>query len=528
MFQNIVRNGKQLKSLLRFVFSAAVFIASGYSIAKLQIWSQFGLASPIFLVPVAYLFMSRSIDCSEKWLLGGVFGCVYYATVFEFVVSLWGGMYGAYWFLLIAVFSVFHLIECGVLILLLGRCSAFVAWAVFPTVITSSEYLRHLFAKAIEGNGMTFSSIGQCLVDTPLLEQCLDLGGVSILTFIVALTAATLVLVLLPISVRGKVFGVALTTFMFGGAMFYGFARIRQGEYEVAGIAVLAPQIHSEYTQQHILDIQPLLENRRNAAKWLCLVAPEAAIPWTIHDLPGSESQQLLLNTVGTLDCYCVAGVWFADRNQTEWTNAAVVLHGDNLISVVAKENLIPYAEKRVVGEALIQSELAAKSRSVSKRISFPSSQVTGNQQLPIVPFICYDIFFPSTIAKSAALSPNTAIACCIGEGFDYVGEVKQLLRKHSRMRAIEFRRPVIRCSDDGLCGVFDGNGQLQPGEQIGKGNTHIILSRVPSDDRFSFYSVAGDWFPITCSFIVLSLVVHCLLHGHLKTRSDSTSHRYY
>lgn len=84
-------------------------------------------------------------------------------------------------------------------------------------------------------------------------------------------------------------------------------------------------------------------------------------------------------------------------------------------------------------------------------------------------------------------------------------------------MRAIEFRRPVIRCSDDGLSAVFDGNGQLQQSEQIGNGNTHLILSRVPLDDRFSFYAKVGDWFPITCSFVVLSFVAHCLLHRHFK-----------
>lgn len=391
MFRNIVRDGKAFDGVLRYVFSGAVFVAAGYSIAKLQLWSQFGLASPVLLVPIAYLFMTRSIDCLEKGIFGGVFGLVYYATVFEFVVSLWDGMYGAYWFLLIALFTVFHLVECGVLILLLGRLSALVAWGVFPTVITSFEYLRHLLAQAIEGNGLTFSCLGQCLVGQPLLEQCLDIGGVWLLTFLVALAASTLVM--LPVSRTQKLVSTALTTFLFGVALLYGFARIRQGDREIAGVAVLTPQIASQFTQQLILDNQPLLVNRMEGAKWMCLVGPEVAIPWSRSDLPENESQHLLLKTMSTLDCYCVVGVWFAGQDQTEWTNAAVVLEGGTLLSVVAKKNLIPYAEKHVVGEAFIRSELAAKSRSVSTHISFPSSPVNANQQFPIVPFVCYDIF---------------------------------------------------------------------------------------------------------------------------------------
>ena len=93
----------------------------------------------------------------------------------------------------------------------------------------------------------------------------------------------------------------------------------------------------------------------------------------------------------------------------------------------------------------------------------------------------------------------NSAIVCCLNESFDATGVCKQLSLVYTRLRAVEFRVPVVRSSLGGTSGVFDGNGNIVAPSEV---RTNFSTYRVPGDTRVSFYMRFGDWFPKLCCVI--------------------------
>jgi apolipoprotein N-acyltransferase len=117
-----------------------------------------------------------------------------------------------------------------------------------------------------------------------------------------------------------------------------------------------------------------------------------------------------------------------------------------------------------------------------------------------------------------------------------------------SRFRAIECRRAMVRAVNMGISALIDGNGRvLRPDEQLP--NEHkpklwaipykgihadplpeadwasfkkvagVLVARVPIDDRFSLYALAGDWLPYLCWLLIAVGTVGTWIVARLRKR---------
>jgi apolipoprotein N-acyltransferase len=122
---------------------------------------------------------------------------------------------------------------------------------------------------------------------------------------------------------------------------------------------------------------------------------------------------------------------------------------------------------------------------------------------------ICYDICFPEIFREyfSQAACPSFFVVPG-AETIDHSGQLKRVLLRMTQLRAIETRRPFVRCVHEGYSCLIDGNGR------IGSMANELALSgpfragQVPLDDRLSLYALWGDWLPKVVLGLLLILVV--------------------
>jgi apolipoprotein N-acyltransferase len=73
-------------------------------------------------------------------------------------------------------------------------------------------------------------------------------------------------------------------------------------------------------------------------------------------------------------------------------------------------------------------------------------------------------------------------------------------------MRAIEMRRPVIRCANSGVSGIIDADGasilELPDMQRL------AAIGTVRPGHELTFYARYGDWLPVVSLVITLFAVV--------------------
>ena len=72
----------------------------------------------------------------------------------------------------------------------------------------------------------------------------------------------------------------------------------------------------------------------------------------------------------------------------------------------------------------------------------------------------------------------------------------------YARLRAIEFRRWVIRSANNGTSGIISPDGSVQNKTQYWTRTS--FDAEVPLRNDLSFYALWGDWLAMLCFFLVL------------------------
>ena len=79
-----------------------------------------------------------------------------------------------------------------------------------------------------------------------------------------------------------------------------------------------------------------------------------------------------------------------------------------------------------------------------------------------------------------------------------------------SVFRAVENRVPMARAVNTGISAIIDGNGKILA--QLPKLKEDVLIRVMPLDDRRSFYSAWGDWFPACLLIFILMMIPAGLL----------------
>jgi apolipoprotein N-acyltransferase len=132
---------------------------------------------------------------------------------------------------------------------------------------------------------------------------------------------------------------------------------------------------------------------------------------------------------------------------------------------------------------------------------------------------ICYEDLFPG-LARDEALSGADALVVVTNDAWYGEGAAAYQHAAHSVLRAVETRRPVLRCGNAGWSGWIDEFGSQRKVLKNEEGSVYLrgsMAADVTRDSRWvgrnSFYSEHGDWFVLACAcaaciaFSILGLV---------------------
>ena len=202
------------------------------------------------------------------------------------------------------------------------------------------------------------------------------------------------------------------------------------------------------------------------AATTSLVVTPETAIPLLPHQLPegylDALSNRFTKPALGTPQTAALIGMPLGNKQQG-YTNSAIALQPSvsNPIYQYDKHHLVPFGEfvhplfKWYL--SIVNIPLADFN---SGAISQPSLAWQGQR---IAPNICYEDLFGEELAArfiDAALAPTLMVNISNIAWFGNSIAIDQHL-SISRLRAIEFERPMVRATNTGATAIIDHTGRV-------------------------------------------------------------------
>jgi apolipoprotein N-acyltransferase len=127
-------------------------------------------------------------------------------------------------------------------------------------------------------------------------------------------------------------------------------------------------------------------------------------------------------------------------------------------------------------------------------------------------PLICYEDTYPD-LARASALAGSDVLAVLTNDGWFGEGGAAYQHAAHSVLRAVETRRPVLRCGNGGWSGWIDEFGNVQWSLMDKDGSIYFRgtgMKEIKRDKRWigpghaSFYTEHGDWFVAACAAALL------------------------
>ena len=142
---------------------------------------------------------------------------------------------------------------------------------------------------------------------------------------------------------------------------------------------------------------------------------------------------------------------------------------------------------------------------------------MVDRQPLRIGVLICYEDIFPG-LARESVLEGAEILAVLTNNGWFGEGSAAYQHAAHSVLRAVENRRPVLRCGNGGWSGWIDEFGYVRGTATDERGSVYFRGSQVFKitrdlrwRDQTSFYTRHGDWFLAGCA-IFATLAYYLLI----------------
>ncbi len=141
---------------------------------------------------------------------------------------------------------------------------------------------------------------------------------------------------------------------------------------------------------------------------------------------------------------------------------------------------------------------------------SAPMLLTLRGQPVVFGPLICYEDVYPH-LARESTLGGAAVLAVLTNNGWFGEGGAAYQHAAHSVLRAVETRRPVLRCGNGGWSGWIDEFGAVrnslanEAGSIYYRGTRVIEVSRDARwIDRHSAYTRYGDWFVLVAATLVM------------------------
>ena len=233
---------------------------------------------------------------------------------------------------------------------------------------------------------------------------------------------------------------------------------------------------------------------------------PEAVMPMAVQADPAAKA--FVEDVVRRANAPLLLGSIAIEHPRTpqeEWFNGAFVVTPTEGVakSFYAKRQLVPFGEfvplRPVLGWL---GKFVPIGGDFSRGQDSSPLLVPLREKLAVVgPLICYEDIYPS-LARYSALAGANVLVVVTNNGWFGEGGAAYQHAAHSVLRAVETRRPVLRCGNGGWSGWIDEYGGIRNVVTNERGTIYFRGTRtvdVTRDARWaeqnSVYTDYGDWF---------------------------------
>ena len=236
------------------------------------------------------------------------------------------------------------------------------------------------------------------------------------------------------------------------------------------------------------------------------IVWPEAATPWPIVGYP--KMRQQVESLVDELARPILMGNLAWLRESDIWHNGAFLVQPQLGLAeqYYAKRKLVPFGEYVPKPFGFINKVVPVGNAFTPGISAGIISLPVEERKIRVGSLVCYEDCFPALARESVQAGAQVLFVATNNAWYGEEGGAYQHAA-HAVLRAVENRRPVIRCGNGGWSGWIDEYGNIREtltdadGSIYFRGGGTLTVSRYPDwERRKSYYTVKGDWLIALCS----------------------------
>ena len=262
---------------------------------------------------------------------------------------------------------------------------------------------------------------------------------------------------------------------------------------------------------------------------------PEASVPWALRKDPQmDEWVESLARRTGKSLLIGAVSVDHADTAGELWRNGAFVIHPSQGVQYpgYAKRHLVPFGEyiplRSVFG--WLEKFVPIGGDYIPGEATQPLPLQVGTKTVAVGVLVCYEDLFPA-LALASTRAGAEVLTVLTNDAWYGEGGAAYQHAAHSVLRAVENRRPVIRCGNGGWSGWIDEYGYIrataknEDGSVYFRGHKTVTVTRDARwQGRASVYVAQGDWFVVLCVTLATLAYLGVLILRPPPIRNDGES----
>lgn len=237
---------------------------------------------------------------------------------------------------------------------------------------------------------------------------------------------------------------------------------------------------------------------------------PEAATPWPI--IGDLQMQNRVEQLADSLERPILMGNLAYDRMDKMWQNGVFIVEPKSGLRerYYVKRELVPFGEYVPAPFAKIVEKFVPLGGEFIAGVSPEILPIQlRDQEIQIGALVCYEDVFPALARSSVQAGAQVLFVTTNNAWYGEEGGAPQHAA-HSVLRAVENRRPVMRCGNAGWSGWIDAYGTIREVLRDDRGSiyfcgggTYTVTHDRNWMRRQSFYTRHGDWFVAVCGGLV-------------------------
>lgn len=438
-------------SFAPFNFWPTIFVAIGFVFYLLQniinkkqaFWLGFCFSFGFFVSSIYWISASLLVDAKN------------FAWLIPFAITLIPALLATYYGLIFTIFST------------LQQKFTLNIWQ--KTLLFSLLWLVAEITRSTLFTGFSWNLLGYVSLSMPYLAQTADIWGVYGLSFCLCFCSIFSITWFNQYEKKEYWQYFGLVAFILAFCLSYGFLRINHTKtatsktWKFRLVQANIPQSAKWEEADKLNNLNLHIKLSQNNNHLDAVIWPETAIPFAVSNLNINQLQQSLQSAIpknGSL----ISGLIYLDYTNSDLQifNSAVHLNNEKS-EFYHKHHLVPFGEYVPLQKYfhfLFLDETVKKI--TNDAVNF--SQGTGPQTLfannfSFSPLICYEVIFSTKIINQK--NPPDILINLTNDGWfgKTIGPYQHLA--HAQMRAIEYRKPLIRVAGTGISAYINEYGKI-------------------------------------------------------------------